>query len=90
VSELVIESIIIERRTIPLRDTYKLSFAQLSSFDACLAHIFWSDGRFTCGEVVPLPGYHQEDSCEVCETAEKLTMELNGVGPEDARQRQKN
>jgi o-succinylbenzoate synthase len=70
---------------VPLRQPYRLSYGTLESFDTCLAYLTLEDGTESVGEVVVLPGYHQESTEAVIHKLRIWGAEISGHELPDAR-----
>lgn len=66
----------VERRSLPLKAPYALSFTTLDSFEAVLLHLHLDNGEVWWGEVVPLPGYASETVEDVLSTVEAWLSKL--------------
>lgn len=82
----IITSVHVERRYLPLKRPYALSFVTLDAFDALLAYITLDNGLTMVGEVVPLPGYSSESAEDVLHTVEAWLPNLLGREFQSVRQ----
>lgn len=68
----------IERRSLPLKNPYVLSFATLEAFEALLIQLQLDNGETRIGEVVPLPGYAVETVEDVLDTVQSWLPNFPG------------
>lgn len=76
----------LERRSVPLKRPYALSFTTLPAFDTLLVRLTTDAGERLTGEVVPLPGYSPETAETVAAAAESILPRLPGSSLEAARE----
>ncbi len=76
----------LERRCLPLKTPYVLSFVTLDAFETLLVHIDLDNGETRLGEVVPLPGYSSESVEDVVRTLDSWLPEFPRQELQSARQ----
>ncbi len=81
-----IVSIDVESRQLPLRKPYELSFVTLDCFDVIVVALSLENSKNIIGEVIPLPGYAQENRHDVLEKAKSLSANIINKDLEDARE----
>lgn len=76
----------VERRCLPLKSPYVLSFATLKAFETLLVQLHLENGATWWGEVVPLPGYASETVEDVLNTVASWLPHFPGQDVQRLRQ----